>query len=175
VSGGAGTTGGISGAGGGGATPTFADVRAVFNARCGACHNGVGTAATRVKLDDIAAAAGSGGAGNSAGNGGAGNAAGSGGNAAGSGGVGGSGPTPLDDATLYNTLTTALVGTPTCAGDILVVPSNLASSFIITKLTSDTPGCGQRMPAGCTSTPSSCLTTDQLNTIQNWISGGAPH
>jgi len=58
---------------------------------------------------------------------------------------------------------------------VLVVPSNLASSFIITKLTVDAPGCGNRMPAGCSTTPSKCLTVDELNTIENWISGGAPH
>jgi hypothetical protein len=60
-------------------------------------------------------------------------------------------------------------------GDVLVVPSNVASSFLITKLTSDVPGCGNRMPAGCSNTPSRCLTTVELDKIQNWISGGAPH
>jgi hypothetical protein len=172
---------GLSGAGGQApdATPTFAELRAVFDSRCGTCHNGVGNAATRVKLTDIAAAAaGSGGAGNSAGSGGAGTTAGGAGTSTAGGGVGGasSAPTPLDDATLYLSLTTALPeGTATCGGEVLVVPGDLATSFLITKLTSDSPGCGNRMPAGCSSTPSKCLTPDQLDTIQNWISGGAPH
>jgi hypothetical protein len=85
--------------------------------------------------------------------------------------------TPLDDATLYNTLTTALSGTPTCAGKTLVVPSDLANSFIVEKLTSDSPACGARMPAGCNSTTGAakCLDSTDLATIENWISGGAPH
>jgi hypothetical protein len=161
-------------------------VRAVFNTRCGGCHNGVGTAANRVKLDDIPASTGSGGAGGVSG--GAGVSGGGGVTGAGTsgggglGGVGGAGgPTPLDDATLYNTLTTMLDNSfQSCGGEILVKPGDLAGSFLITKLTVDNPVCNSiqwsRMPLGCgPSNTAKCLTTDQLATIENWISGGAPH
>ncbi|HEY5373081.1 MAG TPA: hypothetical protein VIK01_05310, partial [Polyangiaceae bacterium] len=143
---GCGATGGSAGTGGSGGAPaanSFAAVRAVFDSRCAGCHNGVGAAATRVKLDDIGSC------------------------------------TTLSNADLYATLTTGLPdGTQTCGGKTLVVPSDLVNSFIVTKLTVDNPVCGtafNRMPLGCTTTPAKCLTSDELTTIENWITGGALH
>jgi hypothetical protein len=89
------------------------------------------------------------------------------------------GATALSNADLYASLTTALPATvPTCSTKVLVVPSNVASSFIVTKVSSAAPGCGNQMPAGCATSgnaTSPCLTSDQINTISAWIMAGAPH
>jgi hypothetical protein len=87
--------------------------------------------------------------------------------------------TPLSDADLHATLIAALPATTfNCGAEILVVPNDLANSFLVTKLTTDGPVCDaattQRMPFGCTSDATKCLSDADVTTIKNWIMAGAP-
>ena len=88
------------------------------------------------------------------------------------------GATPLSDTDLHATLTAALPdATATCGGKILVVPGDVASSFLVTKLTVDSPVCAaatNRMPFGCSTDASKCLSDADIATIKGWITAGAP-
>ncbi len=58
----------------------------------------------------------------------------------------------------------------------VVVPSDVASSFLVTKLNTDSPQCAastNRMPLGCTTDATKCLSSDDLSTITTWITNGA--
>lgn len=79
-------------------------------------------------------------------------------------------------AGLYGRLTTALPTGNPCAGKTLVVPNDVAGSFIVDK-TSATPSCGPRMPYMCSTTgaPRACLTDEQEALLTHWIEQGAPN
>ena len=87
------------------------------------------------------------------------------------------GATPLSDADLYTTLTTALPGTvPSCIGQLLVVPNSVADSVIVSKVSSATPVCGAQMPFNCATIGNAnapCLTSDEINVITAWINADA--
>ena len=90
------------------------------------------------------------------------------------------GSTALSNADLYTTLSQPIGNTlESCGGKTLVVPGDPFTSFLLTKLGSDTPGCGTRMPRGngnCSdNNPGACLTGEQMQTIATWIAGGALH
>ena len=86
--------------------------------------------------------------------------------------------TPSPD--LYTVLTTAI---PTsvmhCKGTTMVVPSNAASSFLVTVVSPGMPSCKNgtanetigRMPDNCTT--ATCLSAAQIKTITDWINAGA--
>ena len=60
----------------------------------------------------------------------------------------------------------------------LVVPNSPQTSLLLGMLgtvTSARMGCGARMPDGCKPAGPVCLTTAQIQTIQNWINAGAPN
>lgn len=70
----------------------------------------------------------------------------------------------------------ALVNQPadeTCGGT-LVVPGHPEQSYLVQKLTSDTPCEGERMPARYEQSPLVPLDPNQIETIRAWISEGAP-
>lgn len=52
--------------------------------------------------------------------------------------------------------------------EILVVPGDVEASYLFTKLTSDTPAAGDRMPVG---TP---LDDERTDLVRRWIEAGAP-
>jgi hypothetical protein len=58
------------------------------------------------------------------------------------------------------------VGSGSCSGRRYVVPGDPNSSLIYLKITN--PPCGNKMP------PGGSLSEDEIDTIKNWILGGAP-
>ena len=66
---------------------------------------------------------------------------------------------------------TALVGVEAqdAPGRILVVPGDPAASYLMEKLTSDTPAAGERMPSG------SPLDAERTELVRSWIAAGAPN
>jgi hypothetical protein len=78
-------------------------------------------------------------------------------------------------ARIVNAAQTGEMGTA-CNGKILVVPSQPTMSLLYQKVTGTgiPSGCGDRMPDGCPTTKTPCLTTAQTNTIRDWIMAGAP-
>ena len=128
---------------------SFAAVRNLFDTRCNGCHNGTASGLIPGGATRVKLSA------------------------------NWSGTTTLSDADLYTTLTTALPGTvPTCSTMVLVAPSDLANSFIVTKVSSAVPGCGGQMPVGCAtagSVAAPCLTAGEIGIITGWINANAPH
>lgn len=53
-----------------------------------------------------------------------------------------------------------------CSGQTLVVAGDPASSYLFTKMSSDTPACGSRMPL-----LRDALPADELATVEAWIAG----
>ena len=86
---------------------------------------------------------------------------------------------------LYTRLTTPLPATaPHCKGTTLVVPSNVAGSFLVKIITGASMcmnnGANEnipRMPDNCSTTstnPRACLTAAQIKLVSDWVAGGAP-
>ncbi len=70
----------------------------------------------------------------------------------------------------------ALVNHPadeTCGG-MRVVPGNPNASYLVQKVTQDTPCDGQHMPRPFEVIPPAPLTSAEISTITGWISAGAP-
>jgi len=64
-----------------------------------------------------------------------------------------------------------------CQSKTYIVPNMPAMSVISQIIKAAVTGCGARMPDGCSTTsanPRRCLTTDQIATIDAWITAGAP-
>jgi hypothetical protein len=78
----------------------------------------------------------------------------------------------LNDANLYSTLTNTVVSE--CGGAHLVVPGNPQGSAIIQLVNRKCSKSGKPfyMPRNCTTNP--CLPASQIQTITDWIAGGAP-
>lgn len=61
----------------------------------------------------------------------------------------------------------ALMGTSTAVNRPLVVPYDVAASYLMEKVTRSSPAVGERMP------PDSPLDEDQLGLLRRWIDAGA--
>jgi hypothetical protein len=67
---------------------------------------------------------------------------------------------------------TAAGSTCESTGLELVVPGDAAKSLLLEKVESNPP-CGVQMPYGCPTTTMPCLTTAQVQEIEDWINDGA--
>jgi hypothetical protein len=76
-------------------------------------------------------------------------------------------------ALAYTNLQMIAAGAACAASGLeLVVPNDAAKSLLFEKVESNPP-CGTQMPYGCPTTTTPCLTTAQVQEIEDWINAGA--